>query len=56
MAPTESITSLADAFDFFDLFGVTELPFFFIWKEIPEIIHQCKTQVSDVESQVSKNT
>lgn len=58
MDPTKSITSLLDSLDVFDLFGVTELPFFFFffWKEISEIIHQFKTQVSDVESQVSKRT
>lgn len=54
MDPTKSIAVLFDSLDFFDLFGVTELPFFHFWKEISEIIHQFKTQVSGVESQVSK--
>lgn len=57
MEPTKSITGLLDSLDFFHLFGVTEVPFFVLfWKEISEIIHQFKTQVSGVESQVSKRT
>lgn len=58
MDPTKSITGLLDSLDLFDLFGVTELPSFFFYseKEISEIIHQFKAQVSGVESQVSKRT
>lgn len=56
MDPTKSITTLLDSLDFFDLFGVTELPFFLFGKEISEIIHQFKTQVSVEESHVSKET
>lgn len=32
MDPTKSITSLLDSIDFFDLFGVMELPFFFYFE------------------------